>query len=372
MLNEQAIRAEFHHQFCVTRHALAPENGVLDRVIGDGRAVVFIDDRLDAAQPRLRQSVRNMLSDDRHAGTHLVPGGERCKNDVTVYLDLARRIADAGIDRQSYVIAIGGGAVLDVVGFAAATVHRGVRLVRLGSTTLAQADSAMGVKNGINLDGVKNMLGCFAVPAAVINDATLLTTLSDTDWRGGFAEAVKVALIKDATLFSLVERHVGSINERDLDVAELIITRSAELHFDHITTGGDPFEQGSARPLDVGHWSAHRLETMTGFELSHGDAVAIGLAIDTVYAARLGVLRDNDARRILRCLCELGFVLSHPALDDTTALLAGLEQFREHLGGPLTLILPAGLGETATVHTVDEKLMIDAIQRVADGARTAV
>ncbi len=372
MRKEQAVRATFDHRLCVTRNAISPGNASLDRVIGDNRAIVFIDDHLALAQPRLQNDTRNMLSADRHAGTHLVPGGERCKTDVTVFFDIARRIADAGIDRHSHVIAIGGGAVLDVVGFAAATVHRGVRLVRLGSTTLAQADSAVGVKNGINLDGVKNMLGSFAVPVAVINDAELLTTLSDTDWRGGFAEAVKVALIKDAALFNRIEHGIDALNARDLAAAEPIITRSAELHFDHITSGGDPFEQGSARPLDMGHWSAHRLEAMTSFQLRHGDAVAIGLAIDTVYAARLGVLRDDDARRIIGCLCDLGFDLSHPALEDTGGLLVGLEQFREHLGGPLTLILPAGFGATATVHTVDEKLLIDAVRRIADGALSAV
>ncbi len=364
-----------------TEHRLITRRGVMrnadttlsDALTGDAtRIIAFIDDGLLAAQTRIESSLHKKLDPDRLTDIAHVPGGEACKNDPTVWLDIARRIADRGIDRHSYVLAIGGGAVLDAVGFAAATVHRGVRLLRMGSTTMAQADSAVGVKCAINLDGAKNMLGTFVVPTAVINDFDLLHTLSDTDWRAGFAEAIKVAIIKDAALFDTIASHAPAIVARNEDHCQRIITRSAELHYTHITRGGDPFEFGPSRPLDMGHWSAHQLESMSGYELSHGRAVAIGLAIDSVYAARLGVLHDESARRIVNTLDALGFELSHPAMEDTGRLLQGIESFRQHLGGALTLILPAGIGRTATVHTIDKQLMVDTIRRVADGATQAV
>jgi 3-dehydroquinate synthase len=370
------IDVPFEHRLRFTRDVFAPHNAVLRELMEgeeiEPRKIVFIDAGLDASQPQLQRQIRRWFDRDELATITAVPGGEAAKNTPSLWQDVARQIAGAGIDRHSFVIAVGGGAVLDAVGFAAATVHRGVRLIRVCSTTLSQSDSGVGVKSGVNLAGKKNMLGAFAVPWAVINDFDLLHTLDEVNWRAGFSEAVKVALIKDAAFFDDLCDRAGAIAQRDMACAEPVIRRSAELHFRHIVEGGDPFELGSSRPLDLGHWSAHRLEQLSKFALGHGEAVAIGVAIDVVYATSIGLLRDDDARRVVRCLADLGFVLSHEVLADSRAVMEGLEEFREHLGGPLTLILPAGIGRTATVHTVDEHRMVDAIQRVADGALTAI
>jgi 3-dehydroquinate synthase len=171
----------------------------------------------------------------------------------------------ADLDRRSYVVAVGGGAVLDAVGFAAATAHRGIRLVRLPTSTLGQGDSGVGVKNGVNLFRKKNWLGTFAVPWAVINDARMLHSLSDRDFVCGFSESVKVAMLKDAAMFDQLCEVAERIRRRDMQAAWPMLRRSALLHLDHITRGGDPFEMQLARPLDFGHWSAHRLESMTDF-----------------------------------------------------------------------------------------------------------
>ena len=165
------------------------------------------------------------------------------------------------------LIAIGGGALLDVAGFAAAMAHRGVRLIRVPTTVLSQDDSAIGVKNGINAFDKKNYLGTFAAPFAVINDSRFLPTLSDRDWRSGISEAIKVALIRDAAFFDFIEANAVKLHDRDLPVMEQLVHRSAELHYDHITTNGDPYEQGSSRPLDYGHWAAHKLEPVTDYRL---------------------------------------------------------------------------------------------------------
>jgi 3-dehydroquinate synthase len=260
--------------------------------------------------------------------------------------------------------------VLDAVGFAAAIAHRGLRLVRLPTTTLSQADSGVGVKNGVNLFGKKNWIGAFAVPWAVINDAALLRTLSDRDFRCGFAEAVKVSMLKDAPQFDRLCQQAPRIAGRDLSAALPAIRCSAELHLRHITRGGDPFEANEARPLDFGHWSAHKLEALTNFELRHGEAVAIGVAVDTVYSSLVHRLPEEDALRVLCCLADLGFSLSHAALQASEPLFDGLEEFRQHLGGRLTLTMVPRIGTAIDVHEVDRRQMAIAIRRVAEFART--
>jgi 3-dehydroquinate synthase len=234
----------------------------------------------------------------------------------------------------------------------------------LPTTTLAQADSGIGVKNAVNAFAKKNWIGTFAVPWAVINDAGLLATLPDRDFRCGFVEAVKVSLLKDSAFFADLCQLAGRIRKRDMDVCLDMIRRSAQWHLKHITRGGDPFEMLEARPLDFGHWSAHKLEVLTNFELRHGEAVAIGVAIDTIYSCLAAGLPKVDADRVLHCLSDLGFELDCPLLHDETELMAGMEEFRQHLGGRLTLTMLAEIGRPIDVHDIDRKLMHQAIQAV--------
>jgi 3-dehydroquinate synthase len=273
---------------------------------------------------------------------------------------------EANLDRRSYVVAIGGGAMLDAVGFAAAVAHRGLRLVRLPSSTLGQGDSGVGVKNGVNLFRQKNWLGSFAAPWAVINDTQLLTSLSDRDFVSGFSECVKVALLKDAELLNTLGATASRIRQREMVAALPIIRRSALLHLDHITAGGDPFEMAAARPLDYGHWSAHKLEAISRFSLRHGEAVAIGVAIDTVYSSLTCGLPGGDADRVLQCLKGLGLPLSTPALVEAETLFEGLEEFRQHLGGQLTLTMLRGIGDPIEIHEIDRARMREAISRVVE------
>lgn len=331
--------------------------------------IAVIDEGVDRAWPGLGERVRAYARG--HAervpapeACIVVRGGEATKNDgITV-----ERVIDAvdqhRICRQSFVLAIGGGAMLDAVGFAAATAHRGVRLVRVPTTTLAQDDAAMGVKNGINRNGKKNFVGAFAPPWAVLNDERFLTTLPAAEFRAGFSEAVKIALLRDPELFRRMERDADAVREGNLDAAMPIVRRSAELHLRHIARGGDPFEISEARPLDYGHWAAHRLESMTKFALGHGAAVAVGVALDTAYAALEGRLPQDDADRTIDLLRRLGMETWHPALSDGDTLLHGLEEFREHLGGRLTITLLREIGEADEVHSLDAALVRRAIDRL--------
>jgi 3-dehydroquinate synthase len=293
--------------------------------------------------------------------------------------EVLNAIHDARLCRHSYVAAIGGGAVLDVVGYAAATAHRGIRLIRIPTTVLAQDDSAVGVKNGVNAYGAKNYLGTFAPPFAVINDLTFLTSLSDRDWRSGIAEAVKVALVRDPEFFDAIERDAAKLSARDAAAMERLVRRSAALHLAHIASGGDPFEMGSSRPLDFGHWAAHKLEQVTDHRLRHGEAVAIGIALDSTYAYLTGSLGEAEWQRILALFTAIGLDLSASELsewldqpEDPRCVLRGLEEFREHLGGELTVMLLRSIGQPIDVHEIDTDVMMRSIELVAraQSART--
>ena len=275
-----------------------------------------------------------------------------------------------GLDRHCCVIALGGGAVLDAVGYACATFHRGMRLIRLPSTVLAQNDAGIGVKNGINAFGQKNLLGAFYPATAVINDFQLLTTLGHRDQIAGLAEAVKVALIKDRSFFEWMERQADALARFDHPASRHAIRRCAELHLGHITGAGDPFERGNGRPLDYGHWAAHRLENLSQHRLRHGEAVAVGMALDGLYANALGLLNDIDSERILSLLLRLGFNLCPAELnlkDDQgrSRVLLGLEEFRQHLGGQLSIPMLSGIGASVDLHEIDDGLMEQALLRLA-------
>ena len=364
---DRPFEIPFTHRLRVTQDVLGADQEVLASVLEPSgteaaRVLFWVDSGVVEALPDLTTRLERFVSARPQrlqlAGQiRTLTGGEAAKNDFKHVESVLESMDRGGLDRRSYVVVIGGGAVLDAVGFAAAIAHRGIRLVRLPTTTLAQADSGVGVKNGVNFFGKKNWIGAFAVPWAVINDVSLLKTLSDRDFCCGFSEVVKVSLLKDPPLFERLEKIATKIRDRDLDAAVPVITASASLHLDHITQGGDPFEVTEARPLDFGHWSAHRLEALTNFELRHGEAVAIGVALDTLYSARTLGLSSKDAERVLRVLVALGLPVDHPALRDSEPLFAGLEEFRQHLGGQLTLTLLDGIGAPAEVHHVDTAAM---------------
>ena len=363
----------FVHRLRFTEDVLGLDSDALDELLessGGAPAKVqfWMDQQLADASPDLVPRLKALADAnpnvDRVGNVQMVPGGEDVKNDIHIIERMLKVFNVADLDRRSYVVVIGGGAVLDAVGFAAAIAHRGIRLIRLPTTTLAQADSGIGVKNAVNLFQKKNWIGSFAVPWGVINDAKILETLPDRDFIGGFSEAVKVTLLKDAAAFEQICESARQIANRDMKATLPIIQRSAELHLQHITEGGDPFEMLEARPLDYGHWSAHKLEALTNFEVRHGEAVAMGVAIDTVYSALKFGFPENSAQRVLNCLADIGFRLEHPMLREVTPLFEGLEEFRQHLGGRLTMTMLRDVGQPFEVHEVDYAKMREAIQEV--------
>ncbi|MCF6406553.1 3-dehydroquinate synthase [Chitinophaga filiformis] len=376
---QQTFSVDYSYKVFFTRYLFNSSNpefrNYLTSQITPGltkKLLFILDDGVAKAHPALTTEIAAYLQQIegfKIAGdVILVPGGEACKNDQELFYRLIDHVDAQGIDRHSFVVAIGGGAVLDLVGMVAAVSHRGVRHIRIPTTVLSQNDSGVGVKNGINYRGKKNFLGTFAPPAAVFNDAQFLTTLSGQDWRSGISEAVKVALIKDAPFFEWLEANAAALVNNDLPVMQELVYRCAALHMAHIGGSGDPFESGSSRPLDFGHWSAHKLEQLTDFALRHGEAVAIGIAVDSVYSSLLGWIDAAAAERIVRLLVALQLPVYHPLLEMqngvSSPVIKGLQEFREHLGGRLTICLLKAIGQGAEVHVIDEVLLNKAIEHL--------
>jgi 3-dehydroquinate synthase len=379
----ERFSVEFEYPVAFVRGALEPAEQTLAWAIArrepTRRHPVFVvlDGGLAFARADLYEEITRYVS--AHASTlelrgepFVMPGGEQAKNDPSLVVALHAELARARLDRHASVVIIGGGAVLDAAGYATATAHRGLRTVRLPTTVLAQCDGGVGVKNGINAFDAKNFVGTFAPPFAVIDDFDMLSTLPLRDARAGMAEAVKVALIRDATLFTWLEENAAALSEADPESLATLIRRCAELHMRQIGQGGDPFESGSARPLDYGHWSAHKLEMMTGHELRHGEAVGIGMLLDARYAEQRGILPSADLERLENLLAALGLPLYHPALlersGDKLAVMAGLEDFREHLGGALSITLLEGIGRAREIGDIDFSGVEAAIGWLADRA----
>ncbi|MEA1675982.1 3-dehydroquinate synthase [Nitrospirillum sp. BR 11163] len=376
----QRFAVTYDYAVAFTRHCFHPDNGALAAVLAAGpgpraRCLVFVDMGVMERRPDLPDAISAYFAarDDVPALARppiALPGGEAVKNEAHYIGRMHDAIFDAGIDRHSYVLAVGGGAFLDAVGLAASTAHRGVRMVRVPTTVLAQNDSGVGVKTAINRNGAKNQIGTFAPPWAVVNDAAFLDTLSARDRVAGMAEAVKVALIRDGAFFQWLEHNADALALFEPAATDWMIRRCAELHMAQIARGGDPFEQGSARPLDYGHWIAHKLESLSRHHLRHGEAVAIGLALDTRYSVLAGMLPPGSETRVAVLLEHLGFrlwhpVLSRPAAEVRALVLAALEEFREHLGGELTITLLAGLGQGVEVHEMNPALIAQALDWLA-------
>jgi 3-dehydroquinate synthase len=380
---QQSIAPTVHYTVRFTHDAFAPGNPALaETLTTDGPlrpALVYLDSGLVQCRPELPAAV------EAYAAAHadalrlaaapvVLPGGEAAKSDWQTVNRVLADLQTHRFCRHSFVLVVGGGALLDAAGLAASLFHRGVRLVRMPSTTLSQGDGGVGVKTGINLGDTKNALGTFAAPFAVLNDLALLGTLPHDVMLDGVAEAFKVGIVRDAALFAFMEDAAERLGAGEPGAIGETVRRSAVAHLEHIGAGGDPFELGTARPLDFGHWSAHRLESLSDYTVRHGQAVGIGIALDACYAAGVGLLTAVERDRILNALARTGLALCHPLLsardaDGRLRILTGLGQFREHLGGALSVTLPNGIGRRVEVDTMDEARIAECIAALEQRAR---
>ncbi|WP_299163425.1 3-dehydroquinate synthase [uncultured Eudoraea sp.] len=370
---EQSFAVNFKYSLHFTSGLFESNNKLFKEVIESYKPneqvkLLFVaDNGVLKKHPKLIERIRNycLLHSSQLLFTEclVIEGGEISKNNYNNVDRIIGAINNNGICRHSFVIVIGGGAVIDMAGYAASVAHRGVKLIRIPTTVLSQNDAAIGVKNGINAYNKKNFIGTFAPPYAIINDSDFLTSLEQRDWIAGVAEAIKVALIKDEFFFKTIKENAIKLKERDMDAMLKTIYRCAEMHMEHIAKGGDPFESGSSRPLDFGHWSAHKLEQMSNYSLRHGEAVAKGIALDLVYSKLIGFISAEILDEILKVMADIGFDLSIPVSGDEEMqeLLKGIQEFREHLGGELTITLINGIGQKVDVHKIDIELMKNAV-----------
>jgi len=360
---KQSFQVQYEYQLYFTEAVFAKDNTLFHDLLeaypseGAVKILFVIDDEVKHKHPSLEDDIKayglsysNVIQ---HTDTLTIPGGELAKNDERYMRQVIEGINSNSICRHSFVVAIGGGALIDMVGYAATIAHRGVKLIRIPTTVLAQNDAAVGVKNGINTLGKKNFLGTFAPPYAIINDSRFLETLDQRDWISGVAEAIKVALIKDSSFFEYIEEHALQLAARDMNSMQHVIYQCAKMHM----------EGGSSRPLDFGHWAAHKLEHMTQYRLRHGEAVAIGMAIDIAYAYKIGLIQEDVLERVLQVLENVGFNLHIPIANEKEleTLLDGIQEFREHLGGKLTITLLSKIGSKIDVHEIDLSKMKEAI-----------
>jgi len=379
----EAFEITYSHQVYFTEGVFSESNDLLARTIqkisSADRPRVFIvaDAAFIEANPGVTDRIERYFDQHReglrYCGLLELPGGEQLKNKPEFLEGLYRLIEEKNLCRHSWIIALGGGALLDLVGFAASTAHRGIRHLRLPTTSLSQGDGGCGVKNGINYLGKKNFIGTFTPPSAVINDVGFLESLPEPRLLDGMIEAIKVALIKDRGFFDFLQGRAAAVLARDFSAIREILECSARYHVLHIARNGDPFELTSSRPLDFGHWSAHKLEVLSGYTLSHGECVAIGIALDCIYSHKSGFLSKEDMERVLKVIQSYGFRIYDERLATggsggrSYSILAGLEEFREHMGGQLTIPLLRGIGEQFEVNEIDTGLMescIEALQAV--------
>lgn len=286
--------------------------------------------------------------------------GERFKT-----LETYSRVIDALMDkrhnRTTTLIALGGGVVGDIAGFAAATFQRGVAFIQVPTTLLAQVDSSVGGKTGVNHPDGKNMIGAFHQPSCVVADIEALKTLPEREYRAGLAEVVKCGLIWSQGFFAWLEGQTSKLKRRAPDALMEAVRRSCRIKAEVV--GRDEREQGLRAILNYGHTFGHALETLTGYsQLLHGEAVAIGMAAAADCAQRHGLLDDASVRRITALLSALGLPTRMPAGTDAKAMLEVMGMDKKVLDGRLRLVLPERIGAVRVTDEIDRQALLRTLE----------
>ena len=302
---------------------------ILPELLPQGRVVVISDATIDRLYHPLLAKYDSVL-----IGT-----GESIKTLQTVET-LYRRFIELGVDRSTFVLGIGGGIVTDVAGFAASTYMRGLSFGFISTTLLGQVDASVGGKNGVNVDGYKNMAGTFTQPQFVVCDPSLLRSLPDREFRAGLAEVVKAAIIADADLFGRIEQTSFETLRTDTDLLSDVISAAIRVKADIVEY--DEKESGERRKLNLGHTLAHAIEKSSN-RMNHGEAVAVGTALIAGAAVKLGVLKEEERQRIAEVLSRLGFDLTPPV--EIKRLLKEVGKDKKNEDGMLRIVLPVGIGD---------------------------
>lgn len=375
---KQSFKINFKYNIFFTKNIFDLNNTLLIKILNKENKtkkniIIFIDKNVSKSHINLETDIKNYIHKHKKyinltCQPIAITGGEKIKNHYNLVKCSYKLLDQYKICRQSFVISIGGGTLQDLIGYIASTAHRGIKLIRMPTTVLSQDDSGVGVKNGINFLNKKNFIGCFATPFAVINDYTFLNSLKKKEFIEGISEAIKVALIKDKNLFTLIEKNTTNIIDRNTLIMEKIIYSCAKLHAEHISKKGDPFETLSSRPLDFGHWSAHKIESLSKYKISHGESVGIGIVLDCTYSYLIKLLDKNSWKRIINTFVNLKLPIYTKELsiqqNSKQIIFNGLEEFREHLGGKLTITLIKNIGTQLDIHHINVNIYKKAIKLI--------
>ena len=338
-------------------HGLLDDAGALAAAVPGRHALVVTDANV---APHYLARVRAALA-DRETGVLVLPPGEQEKT-LARFGDVLDALAALGANRDATVIALGGGVVGDLAGFAAACWMRGVRVVQLPTTLLAMVDSSVGGKTAVDLPAGKNLVGAFHQPSAVFADLATLATLPPRELRAGFAEVVKYGAIADAGFLDWLERHADALSRRDADA--LVHAVATSCGHKAAIVARDETEQGERMLLNFGHTFGHAIETQQGYGgLVHGEAVAVGMVLAARLSARLGLATAADAARLARLLERFGLPVALPAGLDADALLARMRLDKKARSGAIRLVLWSGIGRAQVADDVPEA----AIRAVLDG-----
>ena len=305
----------------------------LPRLLPQKRVIVVSDTNIDRHYHSLIEPYDHVL----------IGLGETSKTLRTLDV-IYRRFIELGVDRSCFVLAVGGGIVTDVAGFAASTFMRGVEFGFISTSLLGQVDASVGGKNGVNVDGYKNMVGTFTQPRFVVCDVNLLRTLSAREFRTGLAEIIKAGVIGDATLFEMLEQADFSTLQRDSDTLREMVYRAVKVKADIVER--DERESGDRRLLNLGHTLAHAIEKSSS-KFNHGEAVAVGLAMIADVAAKQGLLAVEDKERILNLLQRAGFALEPPV--EVRTLLKAVKRDKKAEGNDIYIVFPRAIGRCEVV-----------------------
>src|SRR6056297_1469277 len=290
----------------------------------------------------------------------ILPPGEQDKT-MANWHEILEKLASMGAQRDATIVALGGGVIGDLAGFAAASYMRGISVVQAPTTLLAQVDAAIGGKTGFNLAAGKNLVGAFHQPTAVMVDVESLATLDERDYLAGLAEVVKYGAIRDADFIDWLEGNINPLLQRRADALEIAVARSAQHKIDVVEA--DEREAGQRALLNFGHTFGHAIETATGYtRYRHGEAVAIGMHLAARLSARLGMIPDEDADRLARLLASLGLPTDRPADVEPKQLLAHMHLDKKNRGGRIRLILLDALGAAIIRDDIEPNLLLELLE----------
>lgn len=319
-----------------------------------GKQAVVVTDT-NVRQPHADKVAASLTACGIRSETLVVPAGEETKSAPQAAA-LWNRLLELGADRKTFVVAVGGGVVGDLAGFVAATYARGIPFVQVPTSLMAQVDSSVGGKVGINLPLAKNLVGAFWQPAGVFIDLAVLDTLPEREYRSGLAEVVKYGVILDAEFFQYLESHVAEINARDTAALMHLVRRSCELKA-QVVAADEHEETGLRAVLNYGHTFCHAIETVSGYgTFLHGEAVAIGMVCASRLAELVGRIDSSITARQLKLLASLGLPTAVSGLD-IEALMTAMRRDKKAEQGALRFVLPSRLGSVELVGNIDAGLV---------------